>query len=179
MKAWIRPVRPTPTPPASDVPARLPKGESRRALQRRVAIAVAACIAGMGIAFLGGGGDSTRASREDNATAIVRGISSRTVEKTFNPKTTRGMKVAKVAFQFTYRHAARNLVQVRDRVEQQWNAMESAALRVLKRRTPEELKTDEGLDRLADELRRAADTALFADGIASVEEILWQQVIVQ
>lgn len=179
MKAWIRALRPFTPNPVGESPAPREPARSTAMTRARLVIAVAACFLGAGVATLGGHDEPSQSAHGKHVSAIVRGISPRAVEKTFNPKTTRGLKVAKVAFQFTYRHEARLLEQVRDRIEQRWNALESATLRVLKRRTPEELRTDEGLDRLADELRRAADSTLFADGIASVEDILWQQVIVQ
>ncbi len=144
-----------------------------------IVVAFAAILAGVGVASLGGSTTPVNSDASRAASAIVRSISPRSLDLTFNPRTTRGMKVAKAAFRFTYRHAASQRAATRERIESQWNSLVSSVLRVLMRRTPEELKSEEGLDRLADELRRSADAVLFGDGIGAVEEILWQQIIVQ
>ncbi|MGE0144688.1 MAG: flagellar basal body-associated protein FliL [Planctomycetota bacterium] len=144
-----------------------------------VAVAVLASLLGVGVVFLGTPVEQTKAQRTARDTAIVRNLAPRTAEITFNPRASRGLKVAKTGFRFTYRHQASRRDEVRTRIEDGWNNMLAAALRVLMRRTPHELKSDTGLDDLAADLGKAIDQTLFHDGIAEVEQVLIQQMIVQ
>lgn len=152
---------------------------TRKRLHLAVLVGVLASIAGAGVAVASrdDGAEQSRRARLGNA--IIRGISPRVLEFTFNPSTSRGLKMAKVAFRFTYRHRMEDQARVRTRIDQQWNIVHSHCLRVLMRFTPQELKSDEGLDRLTGELRRAIDLAVFTDGIGTVEDVHYQQVIVQ
>lgn len=151
--------------------------------QRRVrvfvVVAVVASLLGVGVVFLGTPVEQTQAQRTARDTAIVRNLAPRTAEITFNPRASRGLKVAKTGFRFTYRHQASRRDEVRTRIDNGWNTMLAAALRVLMRRTPHELKSDAGLDDLAADLGKAIDHTLFPDGIAEVEQVLIQQMIVQ
>jgi flagellar basal body-associated protein FliL len=143
-----------------------------------IAVATVAILAGMGTATLGGPAEAD-AGRVVAAAAPVRAISPKMVELTFNPRVARGLKVAKVAFRFTLEHGAGVRDAVRARVDERWELMVSTALRTLKRRGPDELKQDGGLDAIEADLRRAIDGTLFPDGLARCCEILWEQILVQ
>ncbi|MFO1054263.1 MAG: hypothetical protein U1F36_18750 [Planctomycetota bacterium] len=150
-----------------------------RSVRLSIVIGTLACIFGVGVASLGRSARKDEQSRTPQVTAILRGISPRAVELTFNPRSSRGLKVGKAAFRIRYRVAADKLETVRDRLDSQWNAIVNCSLRVFMRHTAPELKSDEGLDKILDELARAIDEAAFNDGIAEVESILLQQIIVQ
>ncbi len=165
-------------PKSEPSPANDAQTRSRR-VRLSIAIGTLACMFGVGVATLGGSSRQAEHSRTPHATAILRGISPRAVELTFNPRSSRGLKVGKAAFRIRYRVASDKLEAVRDRLDAQWNAIVNCSLRVFMRHTAPELKSDEGLDKILEELARAIDDAAFNDGIAEVESILLQQIIVQ
>lgn len=144
-----------------------------------VAVAIVAILAGVGTATIGPDGGSPSGPAAEVGAERVRTICPRMVELTFNPRVPRGLKVAKVAFRFTVEHAAQDRDAVRARTDQGWEAMVSMVLRTLKRRTPDELKLDGGIDAIEKDLRAAIDGVLFTHGEARTREILWEQILVQ
>lgn len=143
------------------------------------AVAVVAILAGMGTATVGRRTEPDPARPAAVGTARVRSISPRIVELVFNPRVPRGLKVAKVAFRFTLEHPAAARDEVRERTDARWELLVSNLLRTLKRRGPEELKQDAGLDAIEADLRRTIDATLFVDGLAAACEIVWEQILVQ
>ena len=158
-----------PTPAASRV----------RRVRLAATVGVIAAIGGIGLASLGEKPAPAVVGQSAHSTALIRGISGKAVELTFNPRSSRGLKVAKAAFRIRYCCQVDKREAVRDRLDTQWNVLVTASLRVLMRHTAPELKSDEGLDKILEELARAIDESVFGDGIAKVEAVLPQQIIVQ
>lgn len=146
-----------------------------------ITVAVLAILAGIGTATLPrpAGAEPESAARE--GAARVRGMAPRMVEITFHPRTTRGSKIAKVAFRFTYECRARDRESVRQRLEEMpiWGAMRARILKTLMQRTIHELRGDSGLEAVETAVRSAIDGVLFVDGIAHTSEIQWEQILVQ
>ncbi len=164
-----------------------PETKTTRTRERRprhaipVAAWIVACLAlvsGVGIVSLR---QKPVASTPTAARVVrqVRAMCTRVVEVTFNPRVARGLKIAKVAFRFTYRIAPGDRELVRSRIETDWDRLVSHCLEALIQRTPRELKDTAGLQAVSQDLLRAIDDVLFEDGSGRAEEILWQQIVVQ
>lgn len=144
-----------------------------------VAVAVLAILAGVGTATMGEPDRPESGRSVDSRAARVRGISPRMVELTFNPRTARGLKIAKVAFRFTFEYQASDRETIRTRFDSGWNPMVSRVLRVLMGKTSDQLKAEGGLDDVERDIRAAIDGSMFVDGIARACEIQWEQILVQ
>lgn len=108
---------------------------------------------------------------------VIRVLCPRTISKPFNPRTrTPGRSIARVDFRFSFRTDPVRKARVLQRVEKNWDRIESRVLSVLMEQQPHEIQ-DSAL--LESRLAHAIDETVFADGIAHVDEIMFMKILVQ
>lgn len=143
-----------------------------------VSVALCAVLAGIGLAT------TSSTARPDAAARVPSGSRVRTqapqvIELTFNPRSARSPRIAKVGFRFTYEHAAESTDELRERIERNHDAIVSRVWRTLTMHTADEFRPDGGLDRVENDLRETLDALLFPDGLGATCEFRWAQIVVQ
>jgi len=159
-------------------------GGARRARGSRLAVtlvivAVSAIFGGVGTALWVPEKEFEIPDYTNSDRARIRARWREAMEIVFNPRPGPGGKVAKVGFLFEYSLHPRDREEVDRRIASNWHSVRSRNLLELMSRTPAQLRNKDDLDDLADDLVDAMNDALFADGIAEIDRIHWQQIMVQ
>lgn len=166
-------VQPVPTPTAN--PSRKPGAA--------VIVAIVAVLGAAGVVGLVPTADVDGVSYAGPASAdgAVRVRHADALRVTFNPRTrTPGRRVARITFHFSYRFSGpvkpEVRVGVRDRIRRDWDKVRDGVLRVLTQQQPGQLQD---MARLEVKIATAIDDAVFRDRVASVDKIMFEEMIVQ
>ena len=150
----------------------------RGRLKLLIAVTVAAMLAGVGAV--------TMLPRSSNQTPAVVAPRLEIVHLpdemkiSFNPRTEKGAGQALVAIALDVRMDLNREVEIREQIKARWNRANSRVMLLLKDHPASTFTTGaEPLNRLRKELCEELTAALFPNGIAKVEDVIYKQVIFQ
>ena len=96
----------------------------------------------------------------------------------FNPRQDRGSVLAKLEFQFVYKIDKRDEEKIVELIKMHWNRMYSDLLLRVRRETPNQLRNEDAVRILANELMSLMSATLFPHGEAVVTQIIWKKIYI-